>query len=86
MKAPQVVRDASEHAGLTDVTRHTLRHAFANRQVMNNVNLKTVQELMGNKATPRAMRYPHLAPREAAGAARFAGAVFVGTDRKSGAR
>jgi integrase len=51
-----------EQAGLTDVTWHTLRHTFASRLVMNNVNLKTVQELMGHKTIAMTMRYSHLAP------------------------
>ncbi|MGB6687252.1 MAG: site-specific integrase [Terracidiphilus sp.] len=49
-------------AGLKDVTWHTLRHTFASRLVMEGVNLKTVQELMGHKTIAMTARYAHLAP------------------------
>jgi site-specific recombinase XerD len=49
-------------AGLKGVTWHTLRHTFASRLVMEGVNLKTVQGLMGHKTIAMTARYAHLAP------------------------
>lgn len=41
---------------------HALRHTFASRLVQRNVNLKTVQQLLGHKTLEITMRYAHLAP------------------------
>jgi site-specific recombinase XerD len=51
-----------EEAKVYGVTWHILRHTFASRLVMKNVNLRTVQELMGHKTLAMTARYAHLAP------------------------
>lgn len=49
-------------AGLVDFTWHDLRHTFASRLVMADVDIRTVAELMGHKKIQMTMRYAHLAP------------------------
>ncbi|MDR1235616.1 MAG: tyrosine-type recombinase/integrase, partial [Holosporaceae bacterium] len=41
---------------------HTLRHSYASRLVMENVDLYTVQKLMGHSTISMTERYSHLAP------------------------
>ncbi len=53
-------RTALNKSGIKDVTFHTLRHTFASHLVMSNVNLKTVQELLGHRTIQMTMRYAHL--------------------------
>ena len=48
-------------AGLLKFTWHCIRHTFASRLVMNGVDLRTVQELMGHKTISMTCRYAHLA-------------------------
>lgn len=48
-------------AGLRDFTWHDLRHTFAARLVMSDVDIRTVAELMGHKSIQMTMRYAHLA-------------------------
>jgi len=54
--------DAVKKAGIKDFTWHDLRHTFASRLVMKDVDIRTVAELMGDKSTQMTMRYAHLAP------------------------
>jgi len=54
--------DAVKKAGLRDFTWHDLRHTFASRLVMADVDIRTVAELMGHKSIQMTMRYAHLAP------------------------
>jgi integrase len=54
--------DAVEKAGIKDFTWHDLRHTFASRLVMADVDIRTVAELMGHKSIQMTMRYAHLAP------------------------
>jgi site-specific recombinase XerD len=42
---------------------HCLRHTFASRLVMQGVDIRTVQELLGHKTISMAVRYSHLAPK-----------------------
>jgi integrase len=51
---------ACEHAKLSDVTPHVLRHTFASRLVMRGADLRTVQELGGWKSLAMVQRYAHL--------------------------
>lgn len=51
-----------DHAGLKDVTAHTLRHTFGSRLVQRGVDIFKVQKLMGHADIRMTMRYAHLAP------------------------
>ncbi len=53
-------KTALRKAGIEGATFHTLRHTFASHLVMSNVNLRTVQELLGHKSFQMTMRYSHL--------------------------
>lgn len=52
---------ALKRAGLKDVTFHTLRHTFASQAVMNGMDLRTLQEILGHSKLDMVMRYAHLA-------------------------
>ncbi|RUM40933.1 MAG: hypothetical protein DSY34_04545 [Desulfurobacterium sp.] len=49
-------------AGFHDLRIHDLRHTFASLMVMNGVDLKTVQELLGHTSYKTTEIYAHLAP------------------------
>ncbi len=53
---------AAKDAGVKDFHWHDLRHTFASRLVMNGVDIRTVQELLGHKSIVQTMKYAHLAP------------------------
>jgi integrase len=54
-----VLKDAK----VTSFSWHCLRHTFASRLVMADVNIRTVADLMGHKTIQMTMRYAHLAPK-----------------------
>ena len=47
---------------IKDFRFHDLRHTFGSQLVMQGVDLKTVQQLMGHKDIKMTMRYSHLSP------------------------
>ena len=53
---------ALKRAGITDFHFHDLRHTFGSHLVMQGVDLKTVQQVMGHKQIRTTMRYSHLSP------------------------
>ena len=47
---------------ITDASLHTLRHTFASYLVMQGVDIRTVQELLGHSTVNVTERYSHLSP------------------------
>ena len=55
-------------AKLNDFRFHDLRHSFASKLVLAQVDLYTVKELMGHSTIQMTERYAHLAPEHKASA------------------
>jgi integrase len=53
---------AVKKAGLANFTWHDLRHTFASRLAMADVDIRTIADLLGHKNIQMTMRYSHLAP------------------------
>jgi len=53
---------ALKKAGIKNFRFHDLRHTFASHLVMQGVDLRTVQQIMGHKDIKMTMRYSHLSP------------------------
>jgi integrase len=51
-----------KRAGIKDFRFHDLRHTFGSHLVMQGVDLRTVQQVMGHKDIKMTMRYSHLSP------------------------
>ncbi len=51
---------AIKRAKFTDFRFHDLRHTFGSQMVMQGVNIRTVQQIMGHKDIKMTMRYSHL--------------------------
>lgn len=57
----RVVRDAVKRAGISKpATVHTLRHSFATHLLINGVNIREIQDLLGHKNMETAMVYTHV--------------------------
>jgi site-specific recombinase XerD len=55
------IRRAFQKAGIVKhATVHTLRHSFATHMLMNGVNIREVQELLGHKNVETTMIYTHV--------------------------
>jgi len=53
---------AVKKAGIKDFRFHDLRHTFGSHLVMQGVDVRTVQQVMGHKDIKMTMRYSHLSP------------------------
>jgi integrase len=71
-----------QKAGIEDARFHDLRHTFASHLVMNGVDLKTIQELLGHSTIIMTMRYSHLAKSHRTEAIKTLDSVFP-TDTKT---
>lgn len=61
----RIVKRAAKRAGITKhIHPHTLRHSFATHLIMNNVNVKIVQELLGHANLSTTSIYLHVADKE----------------------
>jgi integron integrase len=55
------IKDARQKANIAKhATVHTLRHSFATHLIMNGVNIREVQELLGHKSVETTMIYTHV--------------------------
>jgi len=53
---------AVSRAGIKNFRFHDLRHTFGSHLVMQGIDLRTVQQIMGHKEIKMTMRYAHLSP------------------------
>jgi len=51
-----------KRAGIEDFRFHDLRHTFGSHLIMQGVDIRTVQQVMGHKEIRMTMRYSHLSP------------------------
>ncbi|MFN6992439.1 MAG: site-specific tyrosine recombinase/integron integrase [Fervidobacterium sp.] len=61
----RIVKRTAKKVGITKhIHPHTLRHSFATHLIMNNVNVKIVQELLGHSNLSTTSIYLHVADKE----------------------
>jgi len=53
---------ALKRAKIKDFHFHDLRHTFGSHMVMQGIDLRTVQQIMGHRDIQTTMRYAHLSP------------------------
>ena len=58
----QPFRRVARKAEIQNIRFHDLRHTFASHLVMNGVDIRTVQELLGHRHLTMTMRYANLSP------------------------
>jgi integrase len=76
---------ACRKAGIENFRLHDLRHTFATHLVMNGINLKSVQHLLGHKDVRMTLRYAHLSREHLQAAVGTLDRSFeVGTKREQG--
>ena len=68
---------AVKRAGIEDFTFHDLRHTFASHLVMNGVDIRTVQQLLGHKDIKMTMRYSHLSDSHLMDAVQKVGSILA---------
>jgi integron integrase len=79
-----VIKKAIQKAGIPKhATVHTLRHSFATHLLMNGVNIREVQELLGHKNVETTMIYTHVM-RDMAGAPKSPLDMLIQKQKKSG--
>lgn len=74
---------ALTRVGIKDFRFHDLRHTFASYLVMADVNIRTVQVLMGHKTIQMTMRYSHLSQSHLLDAVNKIGTKMAQSEAKS---
>jgi integrase len=54
------MRRAKRESGIEDISFHTFRHTYASHAVMNGMDMRTLQVLLGHSKLDMVMRYSHL--------------------------
>ena len=72
-------RAACKRAGIENFRFHDLRHSFASHLIMEGVDIRTVQELLGHKTIAMTLRYTHLIQSHLHNAVGVIDKVFGGT-------
>lgn len=69
-----------KRAGITDFRFHDIRHTAASHLVMNGVDLKTVQEILGHRTFRMTERYAHLSSQHKARSIKVLDSLFQKPD------